>query len=97
VSVTGVAFAGVTTGCDYTTIAYASAVGCRCSPAPGTKVRGMARLERAVSLTEHAGHRFRYRLTGPCALMICWKAVGGSLSLHLPAALRAATIRMFSR
>jgi hypothetical protein len=39
----------------------------------------------------------RYRLTGPCALMICWKAVGGNLSLHLPAELRAETIMMFSR
>jgi hypothetical protein len=38
-----------------------------------------------------------YRLTGPWALMISWKAAGASLWLHLPAALRAATIRMFSR
>jgi hypothetical protein len=57
----------------------------------------MARLERAVSLAEHAGHRFRYRLTGPCALMICWNAVGGSLLLHVPAELRAPTKVMFSR
>jgi len=33
----------------------------RRSPAFGTKVRGMARLERAVGLAEHAGHR---RVTG---------------------------------
>jgi hypothetical protein len=57
---------------------------------------GMARLERAVSLAEHAGHRC-YRLTGPCALMICWKAAGGSLLLHWPAELRAATSVMLSR
>jgi hypothetical protein len=56
----------------------------------------MARLERAVSLTEHADHRWFWR-TGPCALMICWKAVGGSLLLHVPAELRAPTIRIFSR
>jgi hypothetical protein len=29
--------------------------------------------------------------------MICWKAVGGSLLLHVPAWLCAPTIRMFSR
>ena len=39
---------------------------------------------------------FRYRLAGPCALMICWKAAC-SLLLQLPAELRAATKVMFSR
>src|SRR5690348_18434299 len=46
---------------------------------------------------EHASHRFVYRLTGPWALMITWKAAGGNLSLHLPAALRAATMVRFTR
>ena len=50
---------------------------------PGSPFGGMAGPERAVSPAEHAGPRC-YTLTGPCALMICWKAVGGSLLLQKP-------------
>ena len=52
----------------------------------------MARLERAVSLAEHVG-----LVPGPCALMICGKATGGSLLLRLPAELRASTVILSSR